>query len=242
MQILILAAGKSSRIYSKIGFNKCLIEIKKDLTIIKKLILDLEYYNLKKIYISVGFNKDKIINHLKDKKNINFIHNKEFNSTGIVHSMINGLCNMKEQNTLVIYSDIVFNKILISRIKKLKAKNITLPVLYNWLKVWEQRGQNIQEDAENLIIQGHKIVEIGTKIKELNNVKYQYMGLVYIPKNFITKLKDKYKNCQKNIDMTSFLNFLNKKDFLLKPLKYSGEWYEIDNYKDLINFNKIINN
>jgi len=241
MQILILAAGKSSRIYSKIGINKCLIEIKKDLTIIKKLILDLEYYNLKKIYISVGFNKNKIINHLKGKQNINFIYNKEFNRTGIVHSMINGLSNMKEQNTLVIYSDIVFNKILISRIKKLNAKNITLPVLYNWLKVWKKRGQDIRDDAENLIIKDQKIIEIGTKIKELDKVKYQYMGIVYIPKNLITILKDKYDNCQKNIDMTSFLNLLNKKDISLKPLKYSGEWYEIDNYKDLINFNKIIN-
>ena len=241
MQILILAAGKSSRIYSKIGINKCLIEIKKDLTIIKKLILDLEYYNLKKIYISVGFNKNKIINHLKGKQNINFIYNKEFNRTGIVHSMINGLSNMKEQNTLVIYSDIVFNKILISRIKKLNAKHITLPVLYNWLKVWKKRGQDIRDDAENLIIKDQKITEIGTKIKELDKVKYQYMGIVYIPKNLITILKDKYDNCQKNIDMTSFLNLLNKKDISLKPLKYSGEWYEIDNYKDLINFNKIIN-
>ena len=120
-------------------------------------------------------------------------------------------------------------------------KNITLPVLYNWLKVWKKRGQDIRDDAENLIIKDQKIIEIGTKIKELDKVKYQYMGIVYIPKNLLTILKDKYDNCQKNIDMTSFLNLLNKKDISLKPLKYSGEWYEIDNYKDLINFNKIIN-
>lgn len=242
MQVLILAAGKSSRIYQKILKNKCLIKINKHQTIIEKIINDLNYYDLQKIFISVGFNKKIIINHLNENKNIKFIYNKDYQSTGIVHSMISGLKNMDEEDTLIMYSDIIFNKSIIKRLIKTKPKNITIPVLYDWAKIWKKRGQNIYDDAENLIIKNKQIIEIGTKITDLDKVKHQYMGIVYVPKVFLSSIQNNYLLCKKNIDMTSFINLMVKKNFVFNTILYSGKWYEIDNYLDLINFDQSIRN
>ena len=57
MNIVFLAAGKSSRIYQKIKKPKCLILIKKK-TLIEKLILNCEKAKIKKISIITGFNKN----------------------------------------------------------------------------------------------------------------------------------------------------------------------------------------
>tara|TARA_B100001063_G_C16399999_1_gene374388 strand:- start:131 stop:601 length:471 start_codon:yes stop_codon:yes gene_type:complete len=156
--------------------------------------------------------------------------------------MINGLKKMDDEDTLILYSDIIFNKSIIKRLVKTKPKNITIPVLYNWSKIWKKRGQNIYDDAENLIIKNKQIIEIGTKITDLDKVKHQYMGMVYIPKGLFPSILNNYLLCKKNIDMTSFINFMVKKNFVFNTLLYSGKWYEIDNYLDLINFNQFIRN
>ena len=53
MNLVILAAGRSSRIFKKIKKNKCLININKKQTIIDKIISDANPY-FKKIYVITG--------------------------------------------------------------------------------------------------------------------------------------------------------------------------------------------
>ena len=112
MNYLILAAGKSSRIYSKIKKNKCLLNIKKE-TLIKKAVQNILCYSdtEDKINIITGFKQNLIKKELSDK-NLNFIHNKKYNSTEMLYSMMFALSKIKENNTIVIYSDIIFSKIL----------------------------------------------------------------------------------------------------------------------------------
>ncbi len=64
MKLLLLAAGKSNRIYKKIKKNKCLIEYNKK-SLLEKIITD---SNLKKkddINLVVGFNKNLIKKKIK---------------------------------------------------------------------------------------------------------------------------------------------------------------------------------
>ena len=54
MNIVFLAAGKSSRIYKEVGKPKCLLKINNQ-SIISNLLKNLKGLNLKKINIVVGF-------------------------------------------------------------------------------------------------------------------------------------------------------------------------------------------
>ena len=63
------------------------------------------------------------------------------------------------------------------------------------------------------------------------------MGLFYIPKNkrevilnFLNDKKFKKKH------LTFFINYLIKKKIDISIIKYTGKWYEFDNYTDLINY------
>ena len=64
------------------------------------------------------------------------------------------------------YSDIFYEKKIISSLIKSKSKNIIVPINTNWEKIWKIRKKNIIDDAETLKIKNNKIVEIGKKIKK----------------------------------------------------------------------------
>ena len=108
MELVILAAGKGSRIFKSINRNKCLIKIHKQ-TLIEKIINDAISLKLfKKINVVTGYRKNKIIEKLKNYK-VNFIFNKDFIKKEMLHSLKLGIKNCKN-DTLVTYSDIIFSK------------------------------------------------------------------------------------------------------------------------------------
>ena len=60
MKLIILAAGKSSRIFNHIKTNKCLIKIK-NITILENIIQNSIKNNISKIDVVIGYNPRKII-------------------------------------------------------------------------------------------------------------------------------------------------------------------------------------
>ena len=68
------------------------------------------------------------------------------------------------------------------------------------------------KDAETLKINKRRTFEIGEKIKKLSEVKYQYMGIIFLPeilrKNFLSQYEKKKK--LKKMHITKFLNILIK--------------------------------
>ena len=84
---------------------------------------------------------------------------------------------------IFIYTDIIFSHKTINKILKSK-KNITLPVLNNWKKIWKIRNKDPYSDAETLEVNNlSQIKSIGKKITNLDKVKYQFMGITFIPKS-----------------------------------------------------------
>ena len=119
MNFLILAAGKSSRIYKNIKKPKSLLKVKK--TLISHIIDKINQIrkNKTKIYIVTGFKQKLIKSELFKKKNIKYIHNKDFAKKDMMSSLILGLKNIND-DTLMIYSDIYFDKKIITEIIKKK--------------------------------------------------------------------------------------------------------------------------
>ena len=87
MKFVLLAAGKSQRIFKKINKNKCLLEINKK-TLIENSINGIFKTKIKDVIIVLGFKPDLIKNKLKNYKNIQFILNKKYNSKEMLYSLI----------------------------------------------------------------------------------------------------------------------------------------------------------
>lgn len=238
MNIIIIAAGKGSRIFKKLKKNKQLIDLEEGV-LLKILVENAIKAKFKKIYIVVGFKSKNIINALKNYPQVIFIYNKYFATREMFYSII---CGLKKTNadTLVSYSDIYYNYKLLNIIIKKKSKNILLPVNLSWKKIWKIRGKNIYDDAETLKYNNNlELIEIGKKFKKKEEPKSQFMGLIFIPQKKISQIIKYYnKNKLQKMQTTDVLNLLLRKKEKVKVLPTKSFWYEFDDYEDLYNYNK----
>ena len=231
MQLIILSAGKGSRLPSKFRNKpKCLVELNsKPLLLYNKKFFE----NFKKKIIVCGY-KQKYLNKISQENKFTKIINKKFSSTNMVYSLFQTKKLIKE-DVIIIYGDIIFDHKIY---KILEQKEDILPINVNWLINWKKRMpfKKILKDAENLITKKSKLVEIGTKLNRKKLPKYQFMGIIKLKKSTFNKCYKFFKKINNNkIDMTSFLNLCIKKKILtLSVKKYKSYWYEIDSNKDYL--------
>ena len=131
------SSRQGSRIYNKIKINKSLIKIKK--TIIRRLIENVPNLKRNKINLVLGFNANLIIKNT-NKLNVNYILNKDYEKTEMLHSMYI-VFKKFDDDFIFSYTDIIYNSSIIKKILKLKLKNICIPVNANWKKfgIFEKR-------------------------------------------------------------------------------------------------------
>jgi len=238
MNLVIIAAGKGSRIFKKLKKNKQLIDLKEGI-LLKILVKNAIKAKFEKIFVVVGFESKNIIDALKEYKQVIFIKNKFFASREMFYSIICGL-EKTNTDTLISYSDIYYKQNLLNIIIKKKSKDILLPVNLNWKNIWKIRGKNIYDDAESLKYNKKlELIEIGNKFKKKKEPKSQFMGLIYVPKKKIPKIIKYYnKNNLQKMQTTDFLNLILRKKVKIKVLPTKSFWYEFDDYEDLHNYNK----
>ena len=240
MKVVLLAAGKSQRIFKKINKNKCLLKINKN-TIIENSINEIlkAKVKLEDIIIVLGFKSNLIKKKLKKYKKIKFILNKNYNSSEMLYSLIFAL-RKYNSDVIFVYTDIIFSHKTINKIIKSDKKNITIPVLSNWKKIWKIRNKDPYDDAESLLVSDKLLTSIGQKIKKLSKIKYQFMGITFIPQSEREKVLNFYNNTKvkKNLHLTTFLNRLAKHRYKINCIKISDNWYEFDDYSDYLNYKK----
>ena len=241
MKLLLLAAGKSSRIFENIKKNKCLIKIKNK-TLIQNIIDNAHKSHIKDIDVITGFKPENIKNDLKKYNNINFINNTRYKTTDMVYSALLGL---KESNTdtIISYTDIFYDNTVFNDLIKKKNSNITVPFIKNWKYIWKIRKKDIFDDAETFMISGkNNLKEIGNKInkKNLKLIDGQFIGIIYIPKKHLNLVISFYKNYNNKLQFTNFLNKLINHKVKISCLEYKNFWYEIDDFEDYKNISKLI--
>ena len=186
----------------------------------------------------MGFNYKKIIKEVKKYK-VDHIINKDYEKTEMLHSMYLAL-KKYDDDMIFSYTDIIYNKSIIQKILKNKPKNICLPIYTDWQKIWKIRKKEILEDAETLRVKGNRLLEIGEKIKKIKDVQGQFMGIFFIPKSRRKLLMNIIENNSlKKKQITFFMNYLLKKKIIINTIKYKKEWYEFDDYEDLLEYNKL---
>lgn len=232
MHLIILAAGRNSRIFKEIGKHKCLLTVNNK-TLLSKIIDDSVSIGIKKIIIVIGYKSNRLKKFIRiNHKKIKIIKNTDYIKTDMLHSAVLALKKLND-DIIISYSDIIYDKKILKKIVRLRSKNILIPIKLDWKKVWRIRKKNILEDAENLKFNNKNYLEsIGGKILKKYPIG-QYMGLLYIPKNKVKKITKIYKQEKvRKMQISNFLNVLINKGIKIKIIKSKNYWYEFDDIDD----------
>ena len=229
MKLIILASGRGSRLKSLTKDKpKSFIEINGK-RIIDRILDNSKYFN--ETIIVAGY-KSKLIKKYYNKYRI--INNYEFSKSNMVHSMFK-VSKYVNSDVVISYADIIYDFKIIEKL--VKIRDTCLPLNALWKKNWEKRmsKKKIYLDAENVVLKGKKVIEIGTDIKK-QLPKYQFMGIIKISKKDFFEMKKFYKLLENtSIDLTTFLNeFIKYRELGLKYKVFKNFWFEIDNQKDLL--------
>jgi len=240
IKIIILAAGRGSRV-NRLTKNKPKTLIK----ISGKTILDYHLTELskleiknKQISIITGY-EHKAFSKYPIKKFVN----KKWQSTNMVYSLTKADHWLKNYNCIVIYGDVLYDYTIINKLKK-NINKFCLANNVNWKKYWKQRFIDPIKDLESFKTNRKKLItEIGNKVKNMNEIKGQFMGIFKIdPLNWL-KFKKKIKESNYKISTTELLNKLIKEEKVkIKSIDYKKYWFEIDTYKDFKIANKFFKN
>ena len=241
MILVILAAGRGKRLRKKTKKTpKCLIKVNgKSLINYNKEFIE----KFKKVVIVTGYRDHLVRKNFSENKSITFIKNKDYLKTNMVHSLFcayNYLKKYKNNDIVISYSDIVFDKSIFTL---LKSRGNFLIVYSEWLKIWKLRMKKsmIMNDAESLVVRNNNVISIGQKILD-KMPKYQYTGIIKLKSHDFIKLY-KYFKILKNIkiDFTKFLNSsINNKIIKMKIKKTKKFWFEVDNMNDANALTRII--
>jgi len=202
--------------------------------------------NVTDITVVTGYN-----NHRVNFPDITYINNYEYETTNIYQ----GLYCAKEkltEPTIISYGDIIFEKGILYKLLDYSG-DIGIAVDLNWEKAYVGRTQHPPSEAENVLLNNNKIVEIKKNIQKKERFQRigEFIGLMklskkgsLIIKNTFEKLsshKVKFHNANsiKEAYLTDLIQELIDKGISVEPLFIDGKWCEIDTIQDLERAKKI---
>lgn len=228
----------------------CMIDINGK-TLLERNLEVLKELGIKNINIIVGYKKERIAQE-PYLDNINLIENNEFETRHISHSIMSAAEKM-EDRTLIVYSDILFDKSLIDKVLKLR-EDIVL-VGDNTYKRYGKRNKKLDliKVSESLATGRREIVtdelltvrQVGELVDE-ELADFEFIGMVYFSRKGIKAFKQLYYKKQKELGDTKFheaQNFAQASltDMLqeiidnglsLKLLPVNAGWMEIHEFED----------
>lgn len=242
MQVLIPAAGMGKRLGSATSDKtKCMVEIN-DKTLIEHCLDIVTSFPIRRIIIIIGHEGEKLKKLIGRSYNgikIIYVNNPEYASTNNIYSVYLSKKYLTQDDTILIESDLIFEKDIIRQIINNKFENLAVVDQYQpWMdgtvvKINQEFGidhfisksEFNYNDAQNYF-------------KTVNIYKFskKFLNDIYIPflEAYASALgkNEYYEQVLKvivNLDMGQ-----------LKALPLSGElWYEIDDLQDLDNANVI---
>ena len=231
MKAIILAAGRGTRI-PQVTKNKpkCLVKINKK-TILERQIFFLNKLKIKEIVIVKGFKKNKIL-----IKQIKYIENKNYKNNEQLDSFFYAQ-NEFTDDLLVLFSDIIYDFSIISKIYNQKKNLITLAVDKDWKHRYKFRFDHPLGQADKVKInKKNNIIKIGKKLK-IEETNGEFLGIFKVSKKGCKVIIDNYREYKKhhntsNKQLHDFFKFLINKGINISSLPVRGKYMEIDTFND----------
>lgn len=232
MKAIILAAGRGSRMGSLTKDKpKCLVKLAGK-SLLEYQLTSLRLAGIYEISIVRGYLAYKLLT-----PKIKFFENERWEKTNMVFSLSCADEWLKKDICIVSYSDIIYSKDAVNILKKASG-DIVVAYDKNWLNLWKVRFSDPLSDAETFQADDKgRLIEIGNKTKNIEEIKGQYMGLFKIsPKgwekieNYLSGLPHEELD---NMYVTTLLQNLVQIGTEINTVPIRDNWYEIDNENDL---------
>ena len=249
MNAIILAAGMSSRLRPITSDKpKCMLKLFNE-TLIEKQIKIFHSYNINDITIVTGYRSEVI-----DIPDVNYVKNKNYETTNINESLF---CALEPSSSpvLVTYGDIVFEQKIIQQMLEI-TDGIGLAINLNWKKYYQNRKNHPLSEAENVLVENGRILQIRKNIpKSSQNQQIgEFLGIMTLSSDHVKILLERYSYLKNNhigtfhnssslsnAYVTDMLQEIINYGININPVFTQGRWCEIDTPEDLKNAEKLIN-
>ena len=249
MNAIILAAGKGVRLLPNTkNVPKGMLKLFNE-TLIERQIKIFHSCNINDITIVTGYGSELI-----DIPDVNYVKNENYETTNMNESLFCAL-ELSNSPVLVTYSDIVFEQKIIQQMLEI-TDGIRLAVNLNWKKYYQNRTMHPLSEAENVLVENGRILQIRKNISEsLQNQQIgEFLGIMMLSSDHVKILLERYSYLKKNhigtfhnssslsnAYITDMLQEIINCGINVNPVFTQGRWFEIDTPEDLKNAEKLIN-
>ena len=241
MKVIIIAAGSSTRLAKETSdIPKGLLKIN-DMSIIEIQLELFQKNQLSDITIITGAHKQKF-----KLKNVHYIQDYEFQDHDVLGSLM-AAKSIINNDILTSYSDIIFEEKILKSMTEFSG-DVGIAVDLDWEKNYVNRDQHPKSEADNVLINGNKILEVRKNILECkkNEKIGEFLGLMKLSKKGSSMFLEKYSELEmshkgkfhnspslEKAYLTDMLQELIDSGIRISPIYISGKWYEIDTPQDL---------
>ena len=236
MQAIILAAGMGRRLKELTQDNtKCMVKVN-GVTLIERMLRQLERHHLSRIVIVVGYQGQKLIDFIATlgiQTPIVYVNNPIYNKTNNIYSLFLAKEYLRGEDTLLLESDIIFEDAVLDELVNDPRETLALVDKYeSWmdgtcLKVTD-------DDKIRQFIPGKKFNFKETEgcYKTVNIYKFSkhFSENLYVP--FLDAYSKALGNNEYYEQVLRVIMILDEPEIRAKRLN-NLRWYEIDDIQDL---------
>jgi len=236
MQAIILAAGMGKRLKELTQNNtKCMVEVN-GVTLIDRMLHQLDRHNLSRIIIVIGYEGLKLVNYIKTlciQTPIEYVDNPVYYKTNNIYSLALARDWLCKEDTLLFESDIIFEDAVLDELIADPRDTLALVDKYeSWMD-----GTCVKlsdDDSIESFIPGKrfKFEEIKDYYKTVNIYKFskQFSNTHYVP--FLEAYQAALGLNEYYEQVLRVITMLDEPG--IKAKRLSGQkWYEIDDIQDL---------
>lgn len=236
MQAIILAAGMGKRLKHLTQNNtKCMVKVN-GIPLIDRMLVQIEKHHLSRIVIVVGYEGQKLIDHIKGLNisiPIVFINNSVYDKTNNIYSLSLASDWLCKEDTLLFESDLIFEDSILEELINDQRDTLALVDKY---ESWMDGTCMKLDDEDNILefVPGSKFQYSESKdyYKTVNIYKFSQH---FSETHYIPFLEAYIKALGNNEYYEQVLRVITMLDFPeIKAKRLHGQkWYEIDDVQDL---------
>lgn len=236
MQAIILAAGMGRRLKELTQNNtKCMVKVN-GVTLIDRMLHQIEAQHLSRIVIVVGYEGQKLIDYigtLDIKTPIIYVNNPIYDKTNNIYSLFLARDYLCQEDTLLFESDLIFEDSVVEALIKDPRDTLALVDKYeSWMDGTCVKIAN--DDTIEAFVPGKKFryKEIDQYYKTVNIYKFskRFSETHYVP--FLEAYSKALGNNEYYEQVLRVITMLDEPEIKAKRLN-GQRWYEIDDIQDL---------
>ena len=236
MQAIILAAGMGKRLGEYTQNNtKCMVRVGGE-TLIERALRQLDALHLSRIIIVIGYKGKELqefLSQVSVQTPLVFVENPIYDKTNNIYSLYLAKDYMREQDTLLLESDIILEDKVLKKLVEHPYPDLALVDKYeSWMD-----GTVVTIDEENRIQRfipnsQFKYEEIPDYYKTVNIYKFSqtFSEHMYVP--FLEAYSSALGNNEYYEQVLRVITMLDNSTLRALPLE-GEQWYEIDDVQDL---------